>query len=184
MPVDLKFLIITNQDINIQDIINSIIESDDNYIIGKRFINDVSYKDTENIDRLYYLDNSKISQALKNNSIFYILCENNKTVGMTIDDFYNADICQMNLKEFNSISTNLLLKYKDDIVIVWLDTNKHTDQQQLTQDIREVNYLCEKIDKFNYLYFLNETPQDIAKTIIEFDIASNEDRQKTLEEYS
>lgn len=184
--MEFKFIIIAPHDNNIKDIIEEIELKNDNFVIAKQFINDIYYKDTENEDDLYYLDNQTISDALKNNSIFYVISQNEKITGVTIDSFYNANIIGMTLTDFNNISTNLINNYKNDIVIVWLDTKHHKDSNKLNKDINEVTYLINKINEYNYkyIYLLDESPKNIANIINEYYFANETEKQNILNNYS
>lgn len=184
--MEFKFIIITTQPNKLKDIIAEIELKNDNFIIAKKFINDSYYKDTENEEGLYYLDNQTISDALKNNSIFYVVCQNEKISGVTIDSFYNANIVGMSISDFNNISTNLINNYKNNLVIVWLDTKYHDDSKKLNKDINEVTYLINKINEYGYkyMYLLDESPICIAEILNNYYLGSDETKLKILNEYS
>ena len=67
--MEFKFIIVTPQkrDKDINKIIEYIELKNDNFIVAKKFITNEYYKDTKNNKHLYYLENSKISNSVKNN---------------------------------------------------------------------------------------------------------------------
>ena len=181
--MELKFLIIGNNDTDFDRLKVEIEEQADNLIIANQFTNNIEYKDTENQSCIYYLDNKVIQNALKNNAVFYI--KNNVFVeGVTYDEFYNSNIFTLSIKDFNTISTNVLDKYSEDILVVWLDYSKHKYKDELNNDIKEISYLMDKLEKLNYIYFLDEEYSTIAKTIIEYYYGDADKRTVILEENS
>ena len=119
--MEFKFIIVTPQkrDKDINKIIEYIELKNDNFIVAKKFITNEYYKDTENNEHLYYLENSTISTSVKNNSILYISSNEENIIGMTMDEFYNSNILGMSLADFNNISSNFLNSNKDNFIIVW-----------------------------------------------------------------
>lgn len=183
--MEFKFLIIGPQNRDLSKIIQTIQDKNDNFVCCKRFVNNIEYKDKESIDELYYLDNNQITTAIKNNSILFVVSNNEKVSGITIDDFYNSNVIPMYISEFNSISTNLLNMYKDNILLVWLDTKHHIDSNILKQDICEVKYLEEKISTYNYkyVYLLDENVETISDIINYYYYGDDNKKQEILSEY-
>lgn len=181
-----KLLFLLPQTKSIIDFINPIERVNDDIIVSNRFIDDVEYKDSENIQGFYYLDTTTITNALKNNSILYVTYLNEKLCGVTMDDFYNADIIPMSISNFNDISTNFLDKYIDDLVIVWYDTKNHVKGKQIKNEINEVSFLLERIETlgYKYLYFLDDSEDDIANVINDFITGDDNKRKEILENYS
>jgi hypothetical protein len=181
-----KLLFLLPQTKSIIDFINPIECVNDDIIVSNRFIDDVEYKDSENIQGFYYLDTTTITNALKNNSILYVTYLNEKLCGVTMDDFYNADIIPMSIANFNDISTNFLDKYIDDLVIVWYDTKNHVKGKQIKNEINEVSFLLERIETlgYKYLYFLDDSEDDIANVINDFITGDDNKRKEILENYS
>lgn len=184
--MEFKFIIVGPQDRSLSKIIENIELKNDNLIIARHFTNNKVYENTENVDNLYYLDNTTISSSIKNNSILYVYSNDNNTTGVTIDEFYNSNIISMSLVDFNNISTNLLNMYKDNMLIVWLDTAHHLNNDTLNVEINEVNYLLNKINNFNYnyIYLLDENVETISDIIIDYYTANNDHRKQILEDYS
>ena len=109
--MEFKFLILTPNNYDIKTLLHTIETINDNIVISNKFINDITYKDIENNDRYYYLDNNTINTSIKNNVVIYATSNINVISGITIDDFYNSNILTMSFSEFNNISTNFLLKH-------------------------------------------------------------------------
>lgn len=184
MQPKLLFLLPNNKDITY--FINDIEIMNDDIVISNRFIDDIQYKDSENINGFYYLDNNTITSSIKNNSILYITYKNNKLCGVTIDDFYNADIIPMSINNFNDISTNFLDKYIDDIVIVWYDTQNHSHGKELKREINETHFLMEKLETFGYkyIYFLDDEPSLVANVLNKIIVGTDKERKEIFENYS
>lgn len=182
--MNFKFLILGPQKRDLHKIIDAIETKNNNFVICKKFTNDITYKDTENVNGFYYLDNQTLNTSLKNNALLYAVTNEQYTTGVTVDDFYNSDILYMSIAEFNNISSNFISNYKDNIVIVWLDTKHHIDNKLLKKDIYEVNYLVNKINEFNYnyIYLLDESPEYISDIINEYFYGDESVRQQILDE--
>lgn len=184
--MEFKFIIVGPHNRSLDKIIETVSIKNDSFNICKRFINDKRYKDTANTENLYYMDNLKITEALKNNSILYVSTHNDTIYGVTIDDFYSANVLGMSVEDFNNISTNLLKDHKDDILIVWLDTKHHLDTDNMNKDIHEVSYFVDKLEEFhfNYIYLLDESRESISSIIVDYYNANGQQRSKFLEEFS
>ena len=184
--MEFKFIIIGPEHRSLKSIIGCLEIKNNNFIIAKHFINDIQYENTENDDWLYYLDNNTITSALKNNSILYVCSDDNNISGITLDEFYNANIVSMSISDFNNISTNFLINNKDNFLIVWLDTKYHINTDILNKEINEVNYLLEKINEhgFKYIYLLDENQETISDIILTYYLSDNDNKEKILEEYS
>jgi hypothetical protein len=128
----------------------------------------------------YFLDTNTIHLAYKNNSIMTVYTNNYLSDGITIDDFYNNDICYMMIEQFNLISEKFI--NENNILVVWLDeSNKHKISKQ---EMTEIGYMQERLNNMKYLYFLNDSHKNICDVILEY-LNSDEDRQEQLhEEYS
>ena len=111
---------------------------------------------------------------------------NDKMCGVTIDDFYNADVIPMSVYNFNDISSNFLGKYIDDIVIVWYDTQNHSKGKELKREINETQFLMDKIDTigYKYVYFLDDEPTLVSDIINKIIIGTDEERQEIFENFS
>lgn len=184
MQPKILFLLPNTQ--NIVDYIIAIDNINDNISVSNRFIDDIQFKDSENIQGLYYLDNTTITSSIKNNSILYITYLNDRLCGVTIDDFYNSDIIPMSISNFNDIPTNFLDKYIDELVIVWYDTKNHSKGKQIKSEINEASFLVDKIEQFGYkyIYFLDETPDTVANVLNDYITGDNKIREEILEKYA
>ena len=183
--MEFKFLILTPNNYDIKTLLNTIETTNDNIVISNKFINDITYKDIENNDRYYYLDNNTINKSIKNNVVIYATSNINVISGITIDDFYNSNILTMSFSEFNNISTNFLLKYSNDFLIVWVDTKKHDNDIVLKNEIKEVNYLLSKINEhnFKYIYFLDDDVNTISSVINSYYTGDENIKAEILQEY-
>lgn len=183
--MEFKFLILTPNNYDIKTLLNTIETTNDNIVISNKFINDITYKDIENNDRYYYLDNNTINTSIKNNVVIYATSNINVISGITIDDFYNSNILTMSFSEFNNISTNFLLKHIDNFLIVWVDTKKHDNDIVLKNEIKEVNYLLSKINEhnFKYIYFLDDDVNTISSVINSYYTGDENIKAEILQEY-
>lgn len=181
--MELKIFIIGSTNY-IYEISKYLLEKNDNLKLAENFINDIKYKDTENEYGYYYLDNDTIHTALKNNSILYIKNIESTIFGKTTDEFYNSNVLVMSISDFNNISTNFINNHKDNILLVWCDTKQHDDSTKLKKEINEVSYLLDKINNNNYtyLYFLDETVDNITETILQYLNSDEEIRASILSE--
>lgn len=133
------------------------------------------------IDDYKHMDILEFQLAIKNNSMLYSFYKDERTYGITLDEFYKANIFDLSIKEFNCISENLLGRY--DILVVWLDESKHNNDDALSEDIIETNFLVERLDYVNYLYFLNEKPEDVSRIVEKYCMSNQDERNKILQEY-
>ena len=159
------------------NVAKDIIKVNDELSIIPRFTTNQEIKDKANDHYIYYLDVNTINLSYKNNALLYIKTNNYISNGITIDDFYNNDICYLTIEEFNLIPEVIFKKY--DILIIWIDTKNN--KAISNSDMIEINYFNSFITSSNYLYFLeNET--DIHKTILEYISGDDEIRKHLLEE--
>lgn len=158
------------------DIAKKIIYKDDNYTICPMFTTDKDYN-VANENYETYLDVQTVNLSYKNNSLLFIKTYKYISTGITIDDFYNNDICIMNIDEYNLISENIFKKY--DIITIWIDSKTHKNLSN--SDLIEINYFYNYISNINYLYFLQDEI-NIEDIIIEYIKADEEHRKLILEE--
>ena len=159
------------------NIAKKIIYKDDNYTIAPMFITDNKFNNEVNENYEMYLDVNTVNLAYKNNSLLFIRTLQYISSGITIDDFYNNDICVMDINEYNIISENIFKKY--DIITVWLDTKNHKILSN--SDLIEINYFYNYVSNIDYLYFLDNEP-NIEDVIIEYIKADENTRKLILEE--
>lgn len=131
-----------------------------------------------------YMNIDDINLSFKNNSLLFITYLNEEIHCLTTDNYYNGDIVCAKYSDFN----NIISKYLGDVVIIWLDNSSHKkniDKKQLHKDIVQVQYLETSIknNNLNYLYFLNDTVDNITNVINNYINGSEEERNKILEEY-
>jgi hypothetical protein len=159
------------------DIAKKIIYKDDNYTIAPMFTTDTEYNNEVNENYEIYLDVHTVNLAYKNNSLLFIKTLKYISSGITIDDFYNNDICIMDINEYNLIAENIFKKY--DIITIWIDTKNH---KNLTDsDLIEINYFYNFILTINYLYFL-DNELNIEDIIFNYLKGDEEERKCILEE--
>lgn len=173
---NIKILITGIASIDKSIIAKRLVEIDDSLTIIPHFTSNVDMKD--NISEFeYFLDTHTIHLAYKNNSIMTVYTNNYTSNGITIDDFYNNDICYLTVEEFNSIPEVIFRKY--DILVIWVDTKNHKTISNA--DLIEINYFSTFITSINYLYFLeNET--NIHTVILDYIFGDEEKRKYLLEE--
>jgi hypothetical protein len=172
------------------------------YIIGHRNINtlpiglllqsandslSVSPSFTTNPDKVdeytYYLDKETVNISYKNNSIITIITDNNESYGITYDDYYNNNVFCMTIADFNVIPDKMFISDEDDnhdVLVVWVDSSKNVDRL----DIIETEYLVERLDTINYLYFCNESNETISNIIIQYIQGDDDTKNELLNEYS
>ena len=159
------------------DIAKDIIKINDELSIIPLFTTDIKYKDTINENYIYYLDVNTVNLSYKNNALLYIKTDKYISSGITIDDFYNNDICFLSIEEFNSIPEVIFKKH--DILIIWIDTKNH--KGITNSDLIEIKYFNSFIIANKYLYFL-ENEQDIHNIILDYIYGDEEKRKQLLEE--
>lgn len=159
------------------DIAKKIVIKDDNYAIAPMFTTDKEFSNEVNENYETYLDVHTVNLSYKNNSLLFIKTAKYISSGITVDDFYNNDICIMDINEYNLIAENIFKKY--DIVTIWIDTKNH---KNLTDsDLIEINYFYEFISNIDYLYFL-DNESNIEDTIISYLKGDEEERKLILAE--
>lgn len=145
-----------------------LIELDDNLSISPVFTNDKEYKDSVNDNYIYYLSSEEIDLAYKNNVLLYVSTNNYISTGITMDSLYSNDIFCMSIKDFNNISNVVFNSKNYEVLIIWLD-NKITEMNSdVREDINESKYLFSTLEDLKYLYFLDESEEEIANTILDF----------------
>ena len=159
------------------NVAKDIVKINDELSIIPRFTTNTEYKDEVNENYIYYLDVNTVNLSYKNNALLYIKTNKYISSGITIDDFYNNDVCYLTVEEFNSIPEIIFKKY--DILVVWIDTKNNKSISN--SDLIEINYFNTFITTINYLYFL-ETENDIHNTILEYIFGDEEKRKYLLDE--
>lgn len=159
----------------------AIVDLDDDLSISQRFTNDVKFKDTPYDEYIFYLDSVDVDISYKNNAFLFINANDTLYTGITLDSFYNEDVFCMNITEFNNVPDYIF--EINDILVVWLDTkiNKTKDKEN-KEELLGIKHFLERIEKMNVLYFLNETPENVANVVLKYLESSFEDKQKILDE--
>ena len=171
-----KIYIIGHKNINTLEIGIALQAKDDSLTIASKFTTnkeDVSeYK--------YFLDKETVNISYKNNVMITVTTDDNESTGIIYDDYYNNDIFCMSISEFNVMSDKLFMTTDDiGVLIVWVDSSKNVPKE----DVKEVEYLEEWLKNLNYLYFCNDTTENIVSVIIDYLYADEEKREELLKEY-
>lgn len=164
----------------------------DTYAVGLKLqeLNDglsVSSKFTTNPNNIneyhYYLDKETVNISYKNNSLITVVTNDNESIGITYDDYYNNDIFCMSLVEFNMLPDKILKEENLENItnlVVWVDSSDNVDKS----DIEEASYVEARLENLTYLYFCNEQYDQIAEILYKFLRADDFEQQQILEEYS
>ena len=175
--MNLKTFIVCLYEDKALNVAKDIIKTNDELSIIPRFTTNTEYKNEVNENYVYYLDVNTVNLSYKNNALLYIKTDKYISSGITIDDFYNNDICYLTVEEFNSIPEVIFRKY--DILVIWVDTKNHKTISNA--DLIEINYFSTFITSINYLYFLeNET--NIHTVILDYIFGDEEKIKYLLEE--
>ena len=172
-----KIYIIGHSNIDVLSLGIALQSRDDSLTVSPRFTtnkDDVSeYK--------YFLDKETVNISYKNNAIITITTTDNESNGIIYDDYYNNDIFCLNLAEFNIMPDKLFSGDDEiDVLVVWVDSSENVPKSE----IAEVEYLEERLENVNYLYFCNEDTEKIIDTIVEYLYAEPEEREKILKEFA
>lgn len=161
-----KIIITGAKPIDKLHIAKQLIEVNDNLSIAPTFTSDRRYENVVSDNYIYYMDLEKVNLAFKNNVILYINTDVNISHGITLDNFYNNDIFVMDLEDFNNISERNITG--QDLLIVWVDTKHYEEKNERLKDITEAKYLEERIQTIPYLYFLDNTVEEIVNVINDY----------------
>lgn len=174
----MKIIIIGINKINKIDIAKYIIEHNDELSIVPSFTSDEYYKNKISEDYIYYLNPNTIDLSYKNNAFLFIETKDYISKGITCDDFYNNDILCLSLENFNNIIDKELETNEN--IIIWVDTKFH-GSENITNEINETKYVLQRLENYNYMYFLDESNELINEVIYKY-INSNEEVRKLLRE--
>lgn len=182
-----KIYIVGIDNKKIIDVCNYIVDIDDSIHIGQTFTTDTDYSEVnENDGFMYYVSNSQLDLDFKNNSLLYVTTDNmtRVSVGMAIDEFYNAQIIPLSIRSFNTIKED---KY-DNSIVVWTDISMKYggDYSKIEYKINLLETkVFEEIISNHYkgkcMYF---GPKDqieiIGKTIYNWMIGTEEEKNKII----
>ena len=176
----IKFLIIGENNIDKKEIVNLLLTNNGLFNVANYFTTNI---DDSNKEFFYYLPIEELHICYKNNAILFVKTTLSNSVGITLDSFYENNIIFMNTEDFNNISNKIFLS-NNELIIIWLDTKNH-DPLTIKKEIKESNYLIEKInnDQLKYMYFLDKPNIEIMDVICEY-LKNPESRNELLEEYS
>lgn len=155
-----------------------------NYISSKYDL-DVAKTFTSNLDidicktvpeYFTYFDVNDMIIAFKNNAMLYCLSEAEKSIGISLDEYYNNDIFCMTVEAFNNISESLLMN----MIVIWIDSKVSNGS---TDIMNNVKILLNTLDSIKYMYF-TEDYKVIKRTVCEYIEASPKRQLELLEENS
>lgn len=160
-----KIIIIGSKNVDSLSIAKELVKLNDNLSICPRFISDSQYSSKVNENYIYFMPTDIVNLSYKNNSILFVKTDDYISSGVTLDDYMNSNIVVCGIDEFNTISE----KYMDDehILFIWCDTAYHS-KQDIQNEIDESFYLTSRISERQYLYFLDEEPDFVAKVINQY----------------
>lgn len=205
----MKIFIIGHDNTNKIDVATALVKKESDLDICPYFVTTDDLEDiNENIRSIcYQLDKETIDIAYKNNAILSIWMDQEDSsnyIGIMYDSYYNNDIVILDIKNFNIIPDNLFEKptyddeniaFQDDlsntinnnsskdsnVLIIWIDSkyNKYSNS-----DIMEVEYLWNRLEDLQYLYFCDEDPIKVAKVISKYLHANTTQKIQLLEDWS
>lgn len=141
-----------------QDIAESLVELDDSFSIGMTFSTD------ENILNKYeyFLDIDIIETSYKNNALITVYNHNNICSGLSYDEWENNNIFILTINQFNLIPSRIFNNY--DILVVWNDTPYLNN----LNNVYELNSLQDRLQKHDYMYFVNNEICEITNAIYKY----------------
>ena len=172
----MKIFIIGHTNIDTLKVGIALQSKNDDLSIAPSFI---SNEEHENSQYLYYMDKETINISYKNNALLYVYTNDNESIGMTYDDYYNNSIFCMSTHSFNIIP-DVIFNGDNDTLIVWVDSNniRPTDS-----DVLDIPYVEERIVSLNYLYFCNEDVETISNVVNKYVNGDEEIRNELLYDY-
>lgn len=123
-----------------------------------------------------FFDVNDMVIAYKNNAMLYCLSESEKSIGISMDEYYNTDIFCMSVEAFNNISESLLVN----ILVIWIDSKANTTDEN---QINNSKILMNTLDSLKYMYFIEDF-KTIRKIICEYLDATPAKQLEILEENS
>ena len=155
-----KVFIIYHDEELVSSYIDQLLLKDDFLTCAPKFSSD---KEEENSET-YYMSPVDVNLAIKNNALLYVVTSNYVSRGITMDDFYNNDICLLHYSEYNIIPDVLFTKYN--ILTVWIDSKKKISMNDL--ESYEINYVEQRLENVPNEYFLNDKFEEINEYILNF----------------
>ena len=178
-----KIFIIGSRNIDKYKIAKNIANIHDSFNIAKTFTTDISMKDKITDSFKYYLSPKEVEMSFKNNALMYVNTDRIISVGVTLEDMYNEDIFVLDFYDFNNMSNKIFNEISP--IIIWIDS-KDKNYDYYKDDVNESKYSFEKININNLkvMYFVNETPIEIAKIVLDYYNGDDIVREQLLEENS
>ena len=173
-----KIIIISNSEIDTMPLAKMLVEKNDDLSIASTFTTDTDFEGEITDDYQYYMSVTDLNLACKNNAILFVETKNFVSKGMTIDEMYNNNIFCMKFNNFNDITDHVLLN--QDIIVIWVDSSKHMENYQ--NDLREIPYIEDRLEYIPYIYFLDETLENMSDVILKYVNASETKRRAIIEE--
>ena len=154
-----KIFIIYHNDELIDEFTNQLIDYADSLTFATKFSSD-----GDDLQKIY-MSPLDVKLTVKNNAILYIITRDFVSTGITIDEFYNNDICFLHYDEFNEIPDVIFNKH--DILTIWIDSKIEKNQfdEKLHNDLTGLE---QRLEKIKYEYFFNDDFEIINKTIYNF----------------
>lgn len=155
-----------------------------NYVSSKYDL-DVAKTFTSNLDidicksvpeYFTYFDVNDMIIAFKNNAMLYCLSEAEKSIGISLDEYYNNDIFCMTVEAFNNISESLLMN----MIVIWIDSKASNGSIDIMNNVK---ILLNTLDSIKYMYF-TEDYKVIKRIVCEYIDASPKRQLELLEENS
>lgn len=130
----------------------------------------------ENPNYFTYFDVNDMVIAYKNNAMLYCLSESEKSIGISLDDYYNNDIFCMSVEAFNNISESLLLN----MLVIWIDSKASYSEINIMNNVK---ILMNTLDSIKYMYFI-EDYKVIKRIVCEYIEATPARQLELLDENS
>lgn len=159
-----KILIVGSRTIDKQIFADALLQALPDIRQARNFTSDLSYIDVVGNKLYYYTANEQIELDYRNNAIFSVYTTEQVSIGITHQELLRKDIAVINIRDFNTISDFSLNQYKP--LIIWIDLHNSDTIENYRSDVSETKFLQDRIDNYEYLYFLsNEDPKNVAELV-------------------
>lgn len=180
----MKIIIVGSENIDKYSIAKKLQALDDDLTIAPVFSTDLLLDGKITDDFKYFMEAKEVEIGHKNDAFMWVRTYDDESKGVTKPDMYMSSIFVMSFSEFNNMSDPAFDEFlKDDGLVCFLDTHANTDTDKI-----ESRFTCERL--FNeeknvpHLYFLDENINYIVDTLFKYDIGTNDERIKLLDECS
>lgn len=132
--------------------------------IAPMFTTDLLY-DSKSSKHVYYMSSEEVELSYKNDAFMWVRTYDDISTGVVLHDMYDHDLFVMGCAEFNNISAPVFSSFiNEGGMIVFLDSKKkHTEYSAA-----EAKFALERIYDAKYLYFINETIENVEQTLTEY----------------